>query len=77
MTDCSGVAFAEEVSERVVVKTRQAMAVVNGLADYKESREREVVVANERCKLVETAAVDALFGPRELVASRNGGLWRI
>ena len=61
----------------LVVKGREALAVVNGLADDKHRSEGEVVVVNDLGKVLEYASIYFLVGPRQMVAGGDGGVGRI
>ena len=54
--------------EVLVVKGREALTVVDGLAYYEHSSEREVIVVNDLRQVFQHTAIDVLVGPGEMVA---------
>ena len=65
------------MGEVLGVEFGEALTVVDGLADDKHGSKREVVVVNNLRKVLQLAAIDALIGPRKMIAGCNGRVLRI
>ena len=63
--------------EMLVVKGREALAVVNGLAHDKHCCKCQLVVVDNLREVFQYASINLLVWPRQVVAGCNGGVLRI
>ena len=72
--DCSGVTFPEQVGEMLGIELRESLTVVDSLAYDEHGGEGEMMVVDDFGEVFQLAAIDALVGPGEMIAGRNGGV---
>lgn len=65
------------MGEVLVVECREALAVVDGLANDEHRGEGEMVVVDNLGQVFEYTAIDALVGPGEMVTGGNGCVLRV
>ena len=57
-----------------VIELGKSRTIIDGLANHEHGGEGEVVVVDDFGEVFQLAAIDALVGPGEMIAGRNGGV---
>ena len=69
--------FPKKMGKMLRIQLRQTLTIIYSLTYDEHGGTGEVIIVNQLGQVLELTAIDALVGPRQVVAGSDGGVLRI